>query len=203
MEPSLAYLASGAEDGSVRVWNLSTREMMMQFAEHHKPVVALVVDCERPRLFHSAGRDCAVFTHDLKLERRTVSHTRRDGAFTSLSQRLDSEKELVTADANGRVLFWDCDAADPVLGVNVDANRVECVAISPSGRFLAMCRDELLTIFELAERANQPPRAIAEGWAHSSFLKSARWSPDERQLVSVAADNCVCVWNFFGAGERS
>jgi hypothetical protein len=31
-----------------------------------------------------------------------------------MSQRLDSEQELVTCDGNGRLLFWDCDVADPV-----------------------------------------------------------------------------------------
>ena len=53
----------GSKDGSVRVWNLSTREVMMQFAEHHKGVTGLVVDCVDPRLFHSGGLDCVLFTH--------------------------------------------------------------------------------------------------------------------------------------------
>ena len=35
----------------------------MQFAEHHKGVTGLVVDCVDPRLFHSGGLDCVLFTH--------------------------------------------------------------------------------------------------------------------------------------------
>ena len=58
------FSCPGSKDGSVRVWNLSTREVMMQFAEHHKGVTGLVVDCVDPRLFHSGGLDCALFTHD-------------------------------------------------------------------------------------------------------------------------------------------
>jgi WD40 repeat protein len=29
-------------------------------------------------------------------------------------------------------------------------------------------------------------------------VASLRWSPDERQVVSVGDDGCVCVWNFYG-----
>ena len=34
------------------------------------------------------------------------------GGFTSLSQRVDSEQELVTGGIDGVVMFWDCDVAD-------------------------------------------------------------------------------------------
>jgi hypothetical protein len=40
-----------------------------------------------------------VLTYDLRKERRTVGHLTREGQFTSLSQRTDSEQELVTCDA--------------------------------------------------------------------------------------------------------
>lgn len=38
----------------------------------------------------------------------------RTGAFQGMAQRLDSENELITCDANGRLLMWDCDYRDPV-----------------------------------------------------------------------------------------
>lgn len=201
VEASLAYLVTGGEDGSVRVWNLSTREVMMQFAEHHKGVTGLVVDCANPKLFHSAGSDCAVFTHDLRSEKRTTSHMMREGAFTGLSQRVDSEQELITCDANGRILFWDCDVSEPVLGVNVDGSHVTSVSVSPSGRYFVLARDEMLTVFQLGGDATTPPKPVAEGWAHSSVVKAVRWSPDERQLVSIGKDACICIWNFFGTGS--
>ena len=125
----------------------------------------------------------------------------REGAFTGLAQRKDSEQELITCDANGRILFWDCDVQEPILGVSVDGTTVTCVAISPSGKYFVLCRDEMLTVFELDEAsATAAPKPIAEGWAHSSNVKAVQWSPDERQLVSIGADSCICVWNFFGTG---
>ena len=31
-----------------------------------------------------------------------------------MTQRIDSEKELITCDVNGRLLTWDCDYREPV-----------------------------------------------------------------------------------------
>lgn len=201
VETKLAYLVTGSLDGSVRVWNLSTREMMMQFAEHLKGVTGLLIDAINPHLFHSAGSDCAVFTHDISKEKRTVGHMVREGAFTGLTQRIDSEQELVTCDASGRVRFWDCDASEPVLSISINGRSVTCVAISPSGKYFALCRDEMVTVFELNVLATAPPKRIADGWAHSDVVSSVQWSPDERQLVSIGIDSCICVWNFFGSSS--
>ena len=202
VESKLAYLVTGSLDGSVRVWNLSTREMMMQFAEHIKGVTAIRIDVINPRLFHSAGSDCAIFTHDIQTGKRTIGHMMREGAFTGLTQRIDSEQELVTSDACGRILFWDCDVSDPILAVNIDDQAVACIAISPSGKYIALCCGEMIYIYQLAISSAVPPRRLAKGWAHSAAVASVHWSPDEHQLVSVGSDCCVCVWNFFFGSNR-
>ena len=203
VDAKLAYLVSAAEDGAVRVWSLATREMMLQFIEHQKPVSQVRVDVHDPSVVHSAGRDCALFSYDLRKERRVTSHMVREGAFTGLTQRLDSEKELVTCDCNGRVLFWDCDVAEPVLGLSVPSRvQISCAAVSPRGTFLALCGDYVVLVLELINTAPgapaQQPRPVAQGYGHSNEVVALQWSPDERQIVSVGKDCCVCVWNFYG-----
>lgn len=39
----------------------------------------------------------------------------KDGSFTALAQRHDSEQELLTACADGRILCWDRDYDEPVM----------------------------------------------------------------------------------------
>ena len=36
---------------------------------------------------------------------------------------------------------------------------------------------------------------IASGVCHSSRVNSVKWSPDEKQLVSVGDDCSICVWS--------
>lgn len=114
-----AAVITGGADGKVAVWLRRSRECLLQFTEHLKPVVAVIPDLVAPNLIHSAGKDRCVFSYDLKEERRTVGHQMSKvgvGAFTSLSQRKDSEQELVTGGTDGKLLFWDCDIIEtPVL----------------------------------------------------------------------------------------
>jgi len=188
------YLVSGGADGAVRVWALSSRELIIQFTEHRKSVTEVLVDLENPSLVHSCSLDRNVFTYDLKTERRSVAHSVRSGAFTSMTQRLDSEKELITVGAGGHIMFWDCDVVDPVASL-LDPNRMRLTAarISPSGRYLAVSGDDhQVKIYDIVQGL-----LISCGHGHSGIVRDLRWSPDSRQLVSVGVDCCVVVWNFY------
>jgi hypothetical protein len=59
----------------------------------------------------------------------------RSGAFLAATQRLDSEQEIITADGQGRMLFWDCDYPEPVQMLQDPARAsMNCCQVSPSGR---------------------------------------------------------------------
>lgn len=210
----IAYLVSAAEDGSVCVWNLASRQLAMHFAEHRRAVTALALDVHDPNLFHTAGADSALLTYDLKIERRTVAQVAERGgaSFTALSQRKDSEKEVITADANGTLCFWDCDihdgpvarfATDPLLLDSCTPpttnRRVQSLAVSPlDSAYLAVAFDETVAVFSLQrDNVRARPDLLAQGFAHSDQIRAVQWSPDQRQIVSVAEDACICIWNFY------
>lgn len=188
------FAVSGASDGGVSVWSLTTRELVLQFYEHKRGVTQVLVDVGKPHWVHSCGLDKALFIYDLKSERRIVAQQVREGAFHCISQRLDSETEIITAGADGRLLVWDCDVAEPVNGVVEPAHlKISCVAVSPSGRFLATCGDDCeVKLYQVRTLS-----LLASALGHSASVNHVAWSPDERQLVSVGSDSCVCVWNFY------
>ncbi|POM59031.1 Quinonprotein alcohol dehydrogenase-like superfamily domain containing hypothetical protein [Phytophthora palmivora] len=191
---SAQYVVSGANDGGVSIWSLATRELVIQFHEHKRAVTGVLVDVKLPHRVHSCGLDKALFIYDLKGARRIVAQQVREGAFHSITQRVDSETEIVTAGADGRLLFWDCDEQDPVQFI-VDPNRlrITCARVSPSGRFLATCGEDCeVKLFDVGSSA-----LLASSRGHSNTVNALAWSPDERQLVSVGSDSCICVWNFY------
>jgi hypothetical protein len=50
----------------------------------------------------------------------------------------------------GRLLFWDCDVAAAVQAVQSPQRmKMACVAVSPSGGFLAVAGDHLICVFDL------------------------------------------------------
>jgi hypothetical protein len=81
--PSLAslqaFVATGGDDGRLCLWSRRTRELLLQFSEHVKPVLAVTLDVQAPSRVHTVGADRSVFTVDLKSERRVVAHQVRMG----------------------------------------------------------------------------------------------------------------------------
>ena len=84
----------------------------------------MLIDEKSPNLVHSVGGDCSVLTYDLKAARRVICHVANTGSMSCMTQRRDSELELVTGDSLGRLLHWDVDVRDPVLSVQVLADCI-------------------------------------------------------------------------------
>lgn len=191
---SLQYMISGGIDGVVRIWRLSNRELVTQFAEHSKPVTRVLVDIMKPNIFHSTSLDQTVLSYDIKTQRRTVSHVVQRGQFMDMTQRLDSEQELVTCDGTGKLLHWDCDVRDPVVVVQDPSGLcLNRCSVSPSGRFIAFGgQDTVLKVLNIQSNA-----VVGLGQGHSGSIRTLYWTPDEKQIITGADDGCICIWNLF------
>lgn len=191
---SLQYFVSGGNDGAVRVWRLSNRELVTQYTEHTKGVSKVLIDIDSPNIVHSASFDSSVLTYDLSTERRKICHIFKGGSITHMTQRHDSEKELITCDTSGRLLHWDCDIRDPVLTVQDAGNAsLRVCSVSPTGRFLAFAGDDsILKILDIVTS-----RIISLGQGQSSGIRTISWMPDEKQVVTGGDDRCLVLWNFF------
>jgi len=100
---------------------------------------------------------------------------------------------LVTCGNNCPVLFWDCDIVDPVDKIDYPYKLVT-ISVSPSGKYVAMGSETAeVLLFEVATK-----KFIGRYSSHSDTITKLKWSPDEKQIVSVSTDASMCIWNFFG-----
>lgn len=114
-----------------------------------------------------------------------------------MAQRIDSELELVTAGQGSPILFWDCDAKDPVASIAYPY-KVLTLKISPSGKHLAF-GTETNEVFVYSMDGLSNFTFLGKGLGHSAPVNKIAWSPDEKQIVSVSADSSIAVWNFYAA----
>jgi WD40 repeat protein len=149
---------------------------------------------------HSCSLDRAVVTYDLQTSRRCNYKMNRDGGFTGMCQRKDSEQELLTTSLDGFVLSWDCDVEHPVLTLDCGRRmKFTCISLSASSRFVAVgCEDCCVRIWDLLAR-----EIVAVCRGHSGNIAQLAWAPDDKQVVSVGTDSAVCVWNFYLTGEAA
>lgn len=38
---------------------------------------------------------------------------------------------------------------------------------------------------------------ICKSTGHSKKINNLKWSPDDKQIISVSSDSSICVWNFY------
>jgi WD40 repeat protein len=200
VDGSVQYLVTGGGDGAVRVWRFSNRELVAQFTEHSKPVSKVLIDVHSPNIIHSVSLDSSVLSYDIKASRRIICHMVTSGSMLAMTQRRDSELELITGDSLGRLLHWDIDMREPVMAMQDPSKAaIQACAVSPSGRFLAFTGDDqLLKVVDVRSGS-----VVALGQGHSGSVRALAWTPDERQILTGGQDMCLCVWNFFLGGTSS
>jgi len=190
------FVVTGGNDCAVRFWHRTTRELLTNFNNHRKPVSDLLLDQAFPHLVHSGAEDKLVVTYDLKQNKPLVQHFSKSSNITSLSQRKDREREVVSSSLDGKILFWDVDYPDPtgcLDGPDGSILRLRCCEVSPGGRYIvAGTEDARVYIYDLVTC-----QCIQECEGHSGAVTQVRWSPDQKQIVSSGKDGCVIVWNFF------
>jgi WD40 repeat protein len=196
IKDSVNFMLTGGADFTVRMWHSTKHELLTQFTCHRRPVCEVLIDNVSPHIVHSGSDDKLVITYDLKQNKPLVQHVTQNSNVTGLSQRKDQEHEVVSANTDGRILFWDVDYPDPQGCLQVDHEvRFTCVDVSPSGRYIAAGADDtIMYIFDLNTCG-----CIQQCEGHSGPIVKVAWSPDQKQCVSVGKDCCVCIWNFFEA----
>eukprot|EP00747_Dinoflagellata_sp_TGD_P166792 gnl/TRDRNA2_/TRDRNA2_190139_c0_seq1.p1 gnl/TRDRNA2_/TRDRNA2_190139_c0~~gnl/TRDRNA2_/TRDRNA2_190139_c0_seq1.p1 ORF type:complete len:646 (-),score=96.57 gnl/TRDRNA2_/TRDRNA2_190139_c0_seq1:67-1938(-) len=194
---SANFIVTGGNDFHVRFWHHTSHELLTTFTNHRKPISQLIIDMDTPHIVHSGSTDKLVVTYDLKQNKPLIQHVTQNSSVTGLSQRKDREHEVVAANLDGRILFWDVDYADPVGCLEPPGGpaslRLTSCQVSPSGRYIAAgAEDCQLYIYDLSACS-----CIQVCQGHSGAVTAVRWSPDQKQIVSVGKDGCVIVWNFF------
>lgn len=97
--------------------------------------MGLFPDVQQSNLIHSCSTDKSISTYDLKTEKRVNWRNIKNGSLHAMTQRKDSELELVSAGAGSPIFFWDCDVNDPVASIPYPY-KVSSMVVSPSGKNL-------------------------------------------------------------------
>ncbi|MCQ4044657.1 NB-ARC domain-containing protein [Streptantibioticus rubrisoli] len=186
-------VATGGEDGTVRLWDLATRQTLRVFRAHTGWVYATALS-PAGDLVASAGDDGLIRlcrTDSGAPVGVLAGHSRR---IRTLAFAADG-KLLVSGAEDGAVCVWDAERLLLVRRMQTTGTPVWSVAVSGGEEpvVAASGEDEFVRLFDLASG-----RLLDEKAQHRDWVRSVAFAAESGLLASGSGDGSVVVWTTKG-----
>jgi len=188
--PNGKILASSKEDGTIKLWDMTTWREITTLSGHKDGVISLAFS-PNGKWLASAGMDddktvkvWDVTTHRVKETLRGHKRGVQSVAFSS------NGRWLASGDSAGELILWDVTTWRQKIAVRAHKGVIVSVAFSPDGKWLASGSGD--GVIKLWEAPFQGVKASL----HTKLLYSLAFSPDSQTLAAGRYnDGCVEFWN--------
>ncbi len=186
--PDGRRLASGSNDGVVKVWDADTGRETLAF-QQASGVVGLAFSPDGRRLAAAAGNNVVtvwdVTTGKVAALLRGHKDILASVAFSPDGWRLASGSE------DGTVKLWDATAAMEAVTLSAAVGLIVDMTFDPEGRKLAVAgMDRTVCILDTTTGLE-----VFTLTGHSASVRGVAYSPDGRRLASAGDDRTLRVWD--------
>ena len=184
-------IATGGDDGKVKVWNTTSGFCYVTFTEHSSAVSA-VEFVKQGQVLFSASLDGTVRAFDLVRYRNFRTFTSPTPVqFSALA--VDPSGEVVAAGSkdNFEVFMWSVQTGKLLDVLTGHEGPISALAFSPTGNLLASASwDRSVRLWNVFGRS----RAV-EPLALNSDVLALAFRPDGHELVASTLDGQVAFWD--------
>jgi WD40 repeat protein len=190
--PDGKTLASASDDYTVRLWDLTTRQLLGQPLRGHGGKVNSVAFSPDGKTLASASNDYTVRLWDVATRQPLRELLGHSDIVNSVAFSPDG-KTLASTGWDRTVRLWDV-ATRQSLGkpLRGHSNSVNSVGFSPDGKTLASASgDRTVRLWDVATR-----QSLGEPLSgHTDYVFGVVFSPDGKTLASASGDRTVRLWD--------
>ncbi|MCI0684621.1 MAG: protein kinase [Gemmataceae bacterium] len=174
--PDGKRLASGSENGGLRVWDVTTAQEVMSLIDTGQPVWDVAYDAEGQRL---ASSDAAGMIKVWDAQGKQIASFAGHAQGVNQIAFSPDGKRLATASLDGACKIWDPDNWKEIRALSANGKTFAAVAWSRDGKLLAAGDDAQVVVwnadsYEVLHALQTPGKALVAFSADGSTLLTAR-----------------------------
>src|SRR5579884_915445 len=191
--PDNHFLATGHDDGLVRIWDPGSHELVRTHAGHDGAISALAWHADGRLASAAEDRSIRLWDTAGRHSGSLLGHTDRISALAWDPNGI----RLASAGWDTTVRLWDTSTGEPIILLNAHADQVTALTFHPDGGRLASA-DSAHTVYLWDTQQHH----VVHRWQdHRADVASLAFSADGTRLASGGADRVLHVWDT-EAGER-
>lgn len=201
--PDGKMVASGGQDGFLRVWETTAWGLKFKKKIHEQPINSVVFSPDS-RVIASGSSDHTAALWSATDGALLQSLAGHQGNVLCVAFSLDG-KLLASASADNTIKLWSTETGDWVTTLEGHKQKVYAVAFSPDGSTLASSdRDRTIKLWNVGTLLRSKGKQIPKSWQSSGAIYSLAFSPDGTTLASGHGeklangqpDGTIRLWNW-------